>query len=102
MAKQDDDDGAWHLDKKVPIAILAAIIMQGVVGVWWVSKLDSRVAHLEVTDSSSRVRLDRIEVDRTDALGRVIRLEEQVKAMVDGLRRVEGKLDTLSDRLQRP
>lgn len=66
-----DDQSRWHLDKRVPIALILTIMMQTIGVVWYVSKLDSRVMALEsfaadnkgvLTDSAVlRTRLDNIE-----------------------------------------
>jgi hypothetical protein len=33
----------WHLDRRVPIALVMGLVMQMAVGMWWVSKMDSRM-----------------------------------------------------------
>lgn len=40
-------DAQWHLDKKVPITLIAAIGMQTFLGGWYISALDARVRSLE-------------------------------------------------------
>jgi len=40
-------DGSWHLDKRVPIAIIFVLVFQAVGWVWGASKLDSRVESIE-------------------------------------------------------
>ena len=37
----------WHLDKKVPIALIATLAAQTVVVVWWAASLSARVQSLE-------------------------------------------------------
>lgn len=66
-----EDQSRWHLDKRVPIALILTIMMQTIGVVWYVSKLDSRIIALEIfaadnkgllTDSAVlRTRLDNIE-----------------------------------------
>lgn len=55
----------WHLDKKVPIAVILTIMLQTGTFVWWGSRLDHRVETLE-RESVSRIpqadRLTRVEV----------------------------------------
>lgn len=46
-AEQTDVSGSWHLDKRVNISIIVALLVQAAVGVWQVSKMDSRVASAE-------------------------------------------------------
>jgi hypothetical protein len=54
-------DGGWHLDKRVPIALIFAIVAQAAGMVWYASALSSRVdqhdrriAKLEATDEEDR------------------------------------------------
>lgn len=42
----EPSDG-WHLDKKVPISIIVAILIQFGGGLWFVSRLDARIIALE-------------------------------------------------------
>lgn len=55
----------WHLDKKVPIAVIFAIVMQTGAFIWFGARLDHRVEALE-RESVSRIpqadRLTRVEV----------------------------------------
>jgi hypothetical protein len=46
-SEQADDARSWHLDKRVNISIIAALFFQACVGVWQVSKMDSRVGSAE-------------------------------------------------------
>lgn len=66
-----ESEARWHLDKRVPIALIFAMLLQSAGLVWWVSKLDSRVSQVEtfaldnkgvLTDSAVlKTRLDNIE-----------------------------------------
>lgn len=70
----------WHLDKRVPIALIAAIAMQsGVFGIW-VGTISSRVTALE----SRQERLD-------DIRDRTIRLETLAEAIIQRLDRQESR-----------
>lgn len=37
----------WHLDKRVPVAIIFAIFVQSMGGIWWASSLNERTAQIE-------------------------------------------------------
>jgi hypothetical protein len=41
-------DPAWVLDKKVPIALILAILGQTAAGVWWAANISARVNQSEV------------------------------------------------------
>lgn len=80
----------WHLDKRVPVALLVAILIQSATALWWAAKVDSRVEQLEVARQLS---------NGTDS--RLVRLETQMQALTDTLketkdilRRIESNLRT--------
>lgn len=56
----------WHLDKRVPIALILAILGQTVGAFTWAAKVDARLAYIE-----------RQQTDTRDYGERLIRLEEQ-------------------------
>jgi hypothetical protein len=59
-----EDDKRWHLDRKVPIAIILTLIAQTGSFVWWAGRLDNRVEMLErgaVTTAPQGDRLTRLE-----------------------------------------
>lgn len=74
----------WHLDKRVPIALILTLLAQSAGAIWWASSVNSRIAQLEsrvsVTES---IRVDMIE---TKQLARIT---------AERLRRIEDKLDEM-------
>ena len=66
---------AWHLDKRVPIALIAALAIQTAGIVWWASTLESRI-----NDATRRIELSerRNEEDRLmihNGINRLVRIE---------------------------
>jgi hypothetical protein len=55
MKLASDTDRDWHLDKRVPIAMICALLGQTFVIGWWTSSIDSRVASLEKIDPSNQL-----------------------------------------------
>lgn len=55
----DPKDTHWHLDKKVPVGIILTLFIQFLGGVWFMSKLESRILALETVQSEQRQRDDR-------------------------------------------
>lgn len=53
------EDDRWHLDKKVPISIIAALFVQFMGGVWFMSKMESRLVALEAAQAAQNQRDDR-------------------------------------------
>lgn len=103
-SQPDLHDGAWHLDRRVPIALVATIMAQTFGIGWWISQLNSRVTALEQADIrqsvfiDGRVKLneDRWELmqrDRNSASERLGKVEVGVQFLIEGVKRIENKLD---------
>lgn len=72
VRRRQPDDSAWHLDKKVPIALIASILIQTAGIVWWGATTSERVNALE-------------------------RKADAVAPQAERLARVETKLETVQD-----
>lgn len=60
---------SWHLDKKVPLAMILTIVLQTGAFVWFAARLDQRVEALERSEARATIsapvhadRLTRVEV----------------------------------------
>jgi hypothetical protein len=76
------DDREWHLDKKVPLALIFTIVSQTVVVAWGASNLWTRVTELE---SQAQVAAPQFE--------RIIRLESKVDAIQSSLAEIRAMID---------
>jgi len=81
MTTPDPATGPWHLDKRVPVALLLAILVQTFGMGWWASSISERVASLE-----------RSRADNKDTGGRLMVLESQMKDIKAILQRIDRKL----------
>jgi acyl-CoA reductase-like NAD-dependent aldehyde dehydrogenase len=74
-----DDDESWHLDKRVPISLLAAIVAQTMAFAWWGATQAERVTVLK---------------ERMDAIApnsdRLTRVEVKVDGIQQSVARIEG------------
>jgi len=91
---KDPASEGWHLDKRVPVALIITIMMQTIAAVWWAASLSARVDALErdwarFSDVVSRLRTQEDRAARVD-----VRLE----ALYGRLDRIETKLDALLER----
>lgn len=77
-------DTGWHMDKRVPIALILAILVQTGSVFWWASAISQRVAALEAE-----------RVNTADQPGRIIRLETQIGAIQASIASIDAKLDRL-------
>jgi hypothetical protein len=84
-------DSGWHLDRKVPIGIIVALIAQLGTMVWYASKMESRIFALESLQAAQHERDERQD-NASSASDALIRAQ---------LVRIDDKLDRLLDTLNR-
>ena len=75
---------SWYLDRRVPMAIIAAIILQSAGALVWVGQATQRIKHME-----QKTQLI------AEVSERIARLEENTSFMRTSLQRVERKIDLL-------
>jgi hypothetical protein len=83
------DDRQWHLDKKVPLALIMTIIGQTVVAAWGASNLWTRVGELERQMQIVAPQFERI-----------IRLETKVDGITGSLSEIKTLINRRGE--QRP
>jgi hypothetical protein len=76
-----DYDSEWHLDKKVPIALIASLAIQTIAIVWWAASLSTRVDALERQYLATVPRMES-----------VIRLETKVDGLTSSLSELKAML----------
>ena len=81
--EQLESDGRWHLDKKVPIAMILAIIGQTFAFGWWAAAQSARIDMLEKEGARLEKRIDTQERVTTNASDRLIRVEEKITAILE-------------------
>jgi len=97
------DDDQWHLDKKVPISIIGAILIQTFGIGWWISGLTADVAETkkDITEIQTYLDLTR-EARRKDwqeVFSRLSGVEEQLKEFREFSRESRQILNEIRDRL---
>lgn len=83
MANSDPASAGWHLDKRVPLALIITIIGQTAGAFWWASNISSRVTTLEGAISQMSLRGDRItrlEANQSHILQALNRIETLITA----------------------
>lgn len=100
MATTDKAATHWQIDRKIPIALIIALLAQFGGAVYAVARFDNRVTILEMNDArvdtliASRMK---VTDEKFEAINRerdrVIRIESQVQFMVEAMKRIEDKLN---------
>jgi hypothetical protein len=83
--KQKDIESHWHLDKKVPISLIAALLVQFAGGLWFMSKLESRVLSLEGFRDAQHERDEQQDKAVGAAQDKLYRRLETIDAKLDRL-----------------
>jgi hypothetical protein len=73
------DEGQWHLDRKVPLAIIVTLLLQTGAFIWWAAKTDARVDALEMNFTRISPQAERI-----------VRLETKMDAVADSLNEIKA------------
>ena len=80
--KETTNDGKWHLDKRVPVALIVTLIGQMIVGIAWMSALGERVNTLERAESVRAVAAP-VNADR------LTRVEVKIEAVQEGITEIK-------------
>lgn len=84
MEPQNSD---WHLDKRVPIALIATLVAQSMGAIWWASSMQSRLQSVESIIAAQSANE-----------GRLARLEQSSMMQSRALDRIEDKIDRINER----
>ncbi len=85
------DDNSWHLSKSVPITLVAAIVLQTVAIVWYVSQLDGSVKNNTRDLVRHETRLESLErIVQTQAVT-MARMDENIKAIRNAVEEMAKK-----------
>ena len=78
----DPASESWHLDKRIPVALILALLAQFGGGVWWISSIESRVTFLE----KQAIIVNTVPID-------ISGMKEQLRGIEKSLERVEKYID---------
>lgn len=88
----EDLNQNWHLDKRIPVALILTLIGYGLFGTWWASRLETRVTghdkRIETLEAAT-VESAKTQATINERLGRI---EERANAQVMILERIERRL----------
>jgi CHASE1-domain containing sensor protein len=75
-------DRHWHLDRRVPIALIGAILLQSFAAGWFAAELNQRVAAIE-----------RFATDNRTAVERIARIEERLDSIKESLAALRASVE---------
>ncbi|MGM4987434.1 hypothetical protein [Tardiphaga sp. 841_E9_N1_2] len=81
----DKSDERWHVDRKIPVALLVGFFLtigsQTSIAIWWASKADSRIERLEQQTTATAPQGDRL-----------TKVETRLEAVQDGISEIKSIL----------
>jgi Tfp pilus assembly protein PilO len=80
--------GGWHLDKRVPVAIIFALLVQSAGVVWWASNIASRQSQVESRVAVHEQQINAMRDTAANAAVSLGRIEENVDALRNDIERV--------------
>lgn len=72
----------WQLERKIPLGIIIAILLQTLTAIWWAAKLDTRVVMQEEWFQKNQHLAEK-----------VFRLEERLIAIHEEINELEARLN---------
>ena len=88
-------DSSWHLDKRVPIALILTIAIQSFAAIFWAGAINTRVAAVE----SRQNLMEQRQFDQAHE-SRIAALEARLAGIHGRLGRIEQQLDTIATLLR--
>lgn len=77
----DKSDEQWHVDRKVPLAVIVTLMIQTGGFIWWGAKADERLSNLE-----RRVEISAPQADR------LTRVEVNLESIKESLTEIKSRL----------
>lgn len=88
----EGNDRQWHLDKRVPIALIFAIFMQSAAAVWWAAGINERMDQIERRQEAASLRSQDADVAIAEQSRKIAVLTEAVANTNRNLERMNGEI----------
>lgn len=82
----------WHLDKRIPIALIVTIALQTGMGVWWAAAITTRQGYLEGRLSLHDAQIEAMRASATTSAVALGRIEETVVGLRADMNRLFAAL----------
>lgn len=86
--RKEEEDGGWHLDRRIPIGIIVTLLVCGISGLWFIADIKKDVEVLKAQRLHSDLRIEKVTSDAKD-------VDARINARLDT---IEAKLDRLIER----
>lgn len=90
--EKESDDKKWHLDRRLPVALLFTILLQTCGVVWWASGQEKDNRFQDQAIAELKARASESDHSRQDTDQRLARVEEKLGSVVDVLRDIRDSI----------
>jgi Tfp pilus assembly protein PilO len=84
---------SWHLDRKVPVALIFAIAVQTIGAVWWAATISQRVETIERRTTALEITGGKTAETLAESKALLSSILATQSAMRDSLTRIERQID---------
>lgn len=89
---KDPASSSWHFDKRIPLALIATIILQTGAAIWWASAVNSYIEGDKASAVVIANRVTAVERDNSAVATRITRLEVLLETQADLLKEIRDTL----------
>lgn len=94
MTGKTNNDSQWHLDKRVPVAIIVMILLQSAYAVWWLATTEQRVMTLESNVQEAQVTTRGLQITSVEQGQNVAVLANEIRHVTKELESTNSLLRT--------
>lgn len=85
---KDPAGESFHVDKRIPLALIVTLLIQTGGIAWWASAISSAQAEATKERVKIETRVGQVEASRDDLKERVIRIESKIEGQNETLQRI--------------
>jgi hypothetical protein len=95
MSEEEHDPASmpWHIDRRIPVALIGTMLLQIGLGVWWLSSIEFRVGDHEKQLGRIESELNDSDRDNQGLDNRLTRLEEKLSGQTEILQEIKRILN---------
>lgn len=99
---KDPAEASWHFDRRIPIALIATIVIQTGAAIWWASSVNSFMADSQKGAAVLADRVQAVESDSDSLDRRLVRFEVLLEGQTDQLKEQRQILTQIRDSVGAP
>ena len=90
--EKDPAASSWHFDKRIPLALIATIILQTGAAIWWASAVNSYIDADKASTLAIAERVSAVERDNSAVATRITRLEVLLETQSELLKEIRDAI----------